>query len=275
MIINTTTTRTLPGKKTPFKVWFGRKPRWTRPDYLGTEPVGVNTDLLHVDNEEFGDDPILSEIEKRVAEHNRQTQAQMVKQSQAYGVVTEFEDGDIATLLIPPKMRLKTESKRLPVRILSGEHDRYKVMSQHGRVSGRWPAEELNKVSDELIDLLGGNIPMEAEYKAGKEVQIQLTKAVALENNRGSITTAQKAGRKTKTTRPGSGSESESESGLETELVDVQDSSLRLRPRRQPQSRVSPDLPAAEPVKKTRKRRALVEDHEEVDIGPRKLRSRK
>ena len=63
-------------------------------------------------------------------------------------------------------------------------------MSQHGRVSGRWPTEELNKVSDELIDLLGGNIPMEAEYKAGKEVQIQLTKAVALENNRGSITTA-------------------------------------------------------------------------------------
>ena len=93
-------------------------------------------------------------------------------------------------------------------------------MSQHGRVSSRWPAEELNKVGDELIDLLGGNIPMEAEYKAGKEVQIQLTKAVALENNRGSITTAQKAGRKTKTTRPEPGSES----GLETEPVDVQDS---------------------------------------------------
>jgi hypothetical protein len=47
----------------------------------------------------------------------------MVKQSWAYGVITEFEDGDIATLLIPPKMRLKTESKRLPVRILSSEHD--------------------------------------------------------------------------------------------------------------------------------------------------------
>ena len=118
----------------------------------------------------------------------------MVKQSQSYGVVTEFEDGDIATLLIPPKMRLKTESKRLLVWISSGEHDRYKVMSQHGRVSGRWPTEELNKVGDELIDLLGGNIPMEAEYKGGKEVQIQLTKAVALENNRGSITTAQRAG---------------------------------------------------------------------------------
>jgi hypothetical protein len=81
LIINTTTTRTLPGKKTPFEVWFGRKPRWTRADYLGEEPVGVNDDLLHVDNEEFGDNPVLTEIEKRVAEHNPQTQAQMVKQS--------------------------------------------------------------------------------------------------------------------------------------------------------------------------------------------------
>jgi hypothetical protein len=34
-----------------------------------------------------------------------------------------------------------------------------------------------------LIELLGGNIPIEVEYKASKEVQIQLTKVVALENN--------------------------------------------------------------------------------------------
>ena len=60
-------------KKTPFEVWFGWKPRWTRPDYLTTEPVGVNNDLLHVDNKEFGDDLVLTEIEKQVAEHNRHT----------------------------------------------------------------------------------------------------------------------------------------------------------------------------------------------------------
>jgi hypothetical protein len=81
-----------------------------RADYLGEEQASVNEDLLHVDNEEFGDDPVLSEIERRVAEHNRRTQAQMVKQSRAHGVITEFEDGDVANLLIPPKMRLKTES---------------------------------------------------------------------------------------------------------------------------------------------------------------------
>jgi hypothetical protein len=144
-------------------------------------------------------------------------------------------------------------------------------MSQHGRISSRWSTKALNKVGDDLIDVLGGNIPMKAEYKAGKEVQIQLTKAVALKNNHGSITTTQKAGRATKTTRLGS----RSKSGSETELVDVQNSSLRLWLRRQPQSRVSPDLPALEPAKKTRKRRVLVKDHEEVDIGIRKLWSRK
>jgi hypothetical protein len=53
----------------------------------------------------------------------------MVKQSQACGVITEFEDGDIATLVIPSKMRLKTESKRLLVWILLGDYGQYKVMS--------------------------------------------------------------------------------------------------------------------------------------------------
>jgi hypothetical protein len=64
---------------------------------------------------------------------------------------------------------------------------------------------------------------MEAEYKAGKEVQIQLTKAVALENNWGSITTTQKASWATKTTGPGSG-DSDSELGLrsDTELANAQ-----------------------------------------------------
>jgi hypothetical protein len=46
----------------------------------------------------------------------------MVKQSQSRDVITKFEDRDIATLFILPKMRLKTESKQLLVRILSGEH---------------------------------------------------------------------------------------------------------------------------------------------------------
>jgi hypothetical protein len=116
-------------------------------------------------------------------------------------------------------MRLKTESKRLLVRILSGEHDQYKVMSQHGRITIQWPTKELNKVSNDLTELLGGNIPIETEYKAGKEVQIQLTKAVALGNNCGSITAAQKAGRRANKTT--ADSESGSKSETETELVNA------------------------------------------------------
>ena len=71
--------------------------------------------------------------------------------------------------------------------------------------------------------------------------------------------------------------------------VVVQNPSLPPRQRQQPLTqsqsspigrsprRVSPDLPVApELVKKTRKRKALVEDNRElVDMGPRKLRSRK
>jgi len=76
-----------------------------------------------------------------------------------------------------------------------------------------------------LIDLLGGNILIEAKYKASEEVQIQLTKAVALENSRGSIIAAQKAGQATKTTgtRPRSGSESKSETELVNALATATD----------------------------------------------------
>ena len=49
-------------------------------DYLGEETVGVNKDLLYVDNEEFGNNLVILEIERQVAKHNRQTQAQIVKQ---------------------------------------------------------------------------------------------------------------------------------------------------------------------------------------------------
>ena len=63
-------------------------------------------------------------------------------------------------------------------------------MSQHGWISSQQPTKELNEVSADLIELLGGNILIKVEYKAGKEVQIQLTKAIALENNQGSIATA-------------------------------------------------------------------------------------
>jgi len=47
---------------------------------------------------------------------------------------------------------------------------------------------------------------MELEYKAGKEVVVPLSTAVARENNRGSITSAQRAGRAKARLGLGSGS---------------------------------------------------------------------
>ena len=174
--------------------------------------------------------------------------------------MVDFIDGLIATLRIHPKLRLKTESERLAVRILACDHGQYKLMSRHGRISGRFQGDELNEVNNNSVDILGGDIPMEPEYKAGKEVIIPLSRAVARENNQGSITSAQRAGRAT----AASGSRSESalanspvrqrrrrpdpspESSPERQLEPVRARNRRVVEEQQPESR-------------TRKRRAVEE----------------
>jgi hypothetical protein len=174
----------------------------------------------------------------------------MIKQSQGNQDV-HFVNGLIATLWIPKKLRLRTEMERIAVRILASNHGAYKLMSQHGRISSRFPADELNSVGNHVN--LGNDIPMEPEFKAGKEVIVPFSVVVARENNRGSITSAQAAGRAS-----GSGSGPQ-----------------------QPPDRVSPGLePELEPAlapglaKRTRKRKAL-DGVGEVGMGPRKLRNRK
>jgi hypothetical protein len=57
---------------------------------------------------------------------------------------------------------------------------------------------ELNVVENASIEILGGVIHTEPEMQGNKEVTISLANAVAKENNRGSVTAAQKAGRKAK-----------------------------------------------------------------------------
>jgi len=59
-------------------------------------------------------------------------------------------------------------------------------MSWHGRIFGRFPANDLNEVDSRLIETLGSSILMEPEYKAGKEVVVPFSTAVARENNQGS-----------------------------------------------------------------------------------------
>jgi len=62
-IINTTSLLVLPGKETPFFVWFGWKPHWINPTYRMAEPLGLND----LDNDDDGlqsnsKDLVLTEI---------------------------------------------------------------------------------------------------------------------------------------------------------------------------------------------------------------------
>jgi hypothetical protein len=66
LVINTTSTRALPRNKTPFEVFFGRKPRWIGAEIL--EPLEDEDDGMGVkgdsDSELDGDeDLVLTKIE--------------------------------------------------------------------------------------------------------------------------------------------------------------------------------------------------------------------
>jgi hypothetical protein len=162
-------------------------------------------------------------------------------------------------------------------------------MSRQGRLASWYPIDDLNQVNNDLLELVGDEILIEAEYKAGKEVQIQLTKAVALEFKRGTINAAQKAGRRsTKTTAmlessndddsSNSKSDSEDSNTKETELARAPPA----RPRRQLFKKSKP-APARKHqgqvsrVLKKGKGKAVQKQGEckEVHGEPRKLRSMK
>jgi hypothetical protein len=154
-------------------------------------------------------------------------------------------------------------------------------MSRHSRIGGRFPADELNSVSNHVD--LGDDMPMEPEFKAGKEVIVPFSVVVAQENNRGSITSAQAAGRAS-ISRPGPvvANDGDLLGALATATNFVSNVANALanspaRRRRQPPVRASPVLEpesAPAPAKRTRKRKAL-DGVGEVDMRTRKLRSRK
>ena len=115
----------------------------------------------------------------------------------------EFNDGDIATLKIPPKLRLKTEAVRLLVQVLEYKNGQYKLQCRHSRLAGRYQGMpfqlqlpffklillggELNVVDNASIEILGSGIRIQPEKQRNKEVTISFAKAVARENNQGSI----------------------------------------------------------------------------------------
>jgi hypothetical protein len=125
LVINTTTTRALLRRKTPFKVWFSRKPRWITAGLMDDvddedQDLQDDTDDDSSDNE----DPVLSEIVAQAVAHNARLYAQMIKANSGWSAV--FTDGTIATLQIPLKLRLATEPSRLPVQILEYKNGQYK-----------------------------------------------------------------------------------------------------------------------------------------------------
>jgi hypothetical protein len=222
LVINTTTTRALPRHKTPFEVWFGRKPRWITAgliDDTDDEDQDLQDDT---DNDSSDDeDPVLSKIEAQVVTNNAKLHAQIIKANSGQSAV--FTDRAIATLQILLKLRLATEPSRLPVRVLEYKNGQYKLQSRHRRLAGRFQGRELNSIDPSISDLLGNSIRTEPEKKAGKEVTIKFPAAVAKENNRGSINSAQKAGRTAKSVLKSRGKGNRKGKGKQVEVVAIED----------------------------------------------------
>jgi hypothetical protein len=172
-----------------------------------------------------------------------------------------FELGTIATLKIPSKLRLNTKSIRLLVRVLEYKNGQYTLQCWHGRLSGRYQGGELNAVEAVIVDLLGSSIRTTPEQKDSKDVTITLAKAIAAENNRGSISNAQKAGRKAK---PGP---KPRKNRNRTAAITGDDDELALvaKPRAKP---------GPKPKHGSKRKRMEIEVDNSEPIGPRKLRKR-
>ena len=74
-------------------------------------------------------------------------------------------------------------------------------MSKHGQLQGLYPGSDINSVDPSSIATLGSGISMQQPKKGQKQVLITLSKAIQLENQRGTIANAQKMGRKSNQSR--------------------------------------------------------------------------
>lgn len=86
----------------------------------------------------------------------------------------------------------------MPVRVIKYKSGQYKLQCQHGRLAGRYQGGQLNAVDQSTADIFSGSIHPAPKKKGKKDVTISFAKAVAQENQRGSITSAQKSSRVTK-----------------------------------------------------------------------------
>ena len=77
-------------------------------------------------------------------------------------------DGAIALLLIPTKLRLSTEARRLLVRVISYYKDQYTLLSAYGQLKGRYQGKGLNSVDSSIAESLGQDIPREPPETSAK-----------------------------------------------------------------------------------------------------------
>jgi hypothetical protein len=108
-----------------------------------------------------------------------------------------FLKGDLATLKIPSKLCLVGELLRLLVRIIKCVcGHQYSLMLKHGQLQGLYLGSNLNSVDPSSTTTLGSGISIKEPKKGQKLVLITLSKAIQLENQRGTVANAQRMGRK-------------------------------------------------------------------------------
>jgi hypothetical protein len=107
---------------------------------------------------------------------------------------TIFIEGSLITLAIPLKLRLPTEAKRLVCQVVRRYKHSYSLSTKYGPLKGLVIAGQMNPVTSPDPAVLE---EIQVDWP-NNTVKISLTKAVQKLNNRGTIASLQKAGRKLK-----------------------------------------------------------------------------
>jgi hypothetical protein len=145
---------------------------------------------LNSEESDKQNDLILNAIEQRVALRNKKNAAKMA-QGNAVPAAKIHEQGAIVSLLIPGKVRKKTEVRRVMCRVIEYSRSGYQLNTEHGLIKGRWDHKDLNSSSLDIPEIL-----MLTQQEAKKTHKVELATIVALMNNRGTIRAENRARRK-------------------------------------------------------------------------------
>ena len=137
-----------------------------------------------------------------------------------------FDRESIVSLFIPKPMRLTGEVKRVFCRVIQHTRTGYQLNTKWGLLHGRFEQSQLNGIDDDR-----GEIPVLSLAEASKVSKIALNKVVSLMNNRASIATSQRAGRKRRQGKRGNQA-TESSSTEAEDIIEVDESGGSARRQR-------------------------------------------